>query len=129
MAKQIPEEATDKVVVEAITKMLKEMEERPEEKRGTYYWGPLYGHDSLTKETDGRRLTVYSSQESIMDVLVCVEGTGGYNAMKQLSPGENANFSPSGSNIRSLKVDGVGPGNVFYAWGRYIADGNIVPKG
>jgi hypothetical protein len=127
MAKQIPEEATDKVVVEAITKMLKEMEESPEEKRGSYPWGPVYGHDSLTKVAVGNLLSVTLSQESTMDVLVHVEDTGGYNAMKQLSPGESASFSSGGINtIRSLKVDGLGPANVFYAWGHYGTSG---PKG
>ena len=118
MAKQIPEEATDKVAVEAITKMLKEMEESPEEKRGRFYWGPLYGHDSLTKETGGTRLTVYANQESTMDVLVSVRDSAGNNAMKQLSPGGSETFYPtSHTTIRSLKVDGLGAENVFYAWG------------
>lgn len=118
MAKQIPEEATDKVVVEAITKMLKEMEESPEEKRGNCHWGPLYGHDSLTKELGGTRRHISLSVKSTMNVLVYVEGTGGYNAMAQLRPGRSVEFGgPAGTfTLKSLKVDGLGPVSSF-AWG------------
>ena len=117
MGEEISGELEAKARDEAIKRMLKAWEEKPEEKRVS--WGPIFGQGGAYRSVYSQRVRVFVDRGSTMDVTAHATGSGGYDEIVKLSPGEEELFD-AGSNqkVNNVNIKGLGSGDQ-YAFGNW----------
>ena len=116
MGEEISEELEAKARDEAIKRMLKAWEEKPEEKRAS--WGPIFGHAGASRYfSNSRRVRVSVKGGSTMAVTAHVKGSAGhFDGVVQLSPGETKGFEVGNPQTVMVEITGLGSGDQ-YAFG------------
>lgn len=115
MGEEISDELKAKARDEAIKRMLKAWEDKPEEKGAS--WGPIFGHVGTYGEFIIREIKVSVDGSSTMAVIVLAKG-GGLDEILQLPPGESIIFRSNSSAVKKIDLKGVGTEDQ-YAFGKW----------
>ena len=120
MGEEISDELKAKARDEAIERMLKAGEDKPEEKGFRWSWGPIFGHGGAYKELGTKGVIVSVDGSSTMAVIAHVTGSS-LDEIVQLPPGgESIIF---GATSQGIKVDMRGVGTEDqYAFGKLEVD-------